>query len=326
MSQLPGGRTGEAGEPPARPRPRRPAAGDRVALVAPSGPVAADRLASGAALLRSWGLDVVTGDHLLDRHPRHGYLAGTDRDRADDFQRAWLDPSVTAVVCARGGYGVQRMVDLLDWDALSTAEPKILVGFSDVTVLHEAVAQRLGLPTLYGPMGTAASFLDDPATADHLRRTLFTPDDTRVLTSRTAAPLVPGVASGRTAGGCAALLAADRATPTGRPSFAGTLLMLEDVNEQPYQLDRTLTQLIRSGALDGVAGIALGSWEGCGPPGAVREVMLDRLGPLGVPVLWELGFGHGTSSLTVPLGVHATLDAGSGTLTIDEPLFADVAA
>ncbi|MEV7182480.1 LD-carboxypeptidase [Kitasatospora sp. NPDC093679] len=307
--------------PGPRRRPRRLTAGDRVALVAPSGPIDPQRLAAGTALLRSWGLQVVPGDHLLDRHPVHGYLAGTDADRAADFQRAWLDPGIAAVVCARGGYGVQRMVDLVDWEALRAAPPKILVGFSDITVLHETVDLRLGLPTLYGPMGTAATFLDDPATADHLRRTLFEPETTRVLTAATAEPLVPGRAAGTTAGGCAALLATDRGTPTARRSFAGTILLLEDVNELPYRLDRTLTQLLRSGAMDGVAGIALGSWEGCGPPGPVREVMLDRLAPLGVPVIWELGFGHGPSSLTVPLGVHAVLDADAGTLTLDEPVF-----
>jgi muramoyltetrapeptide carboxypeptidase len=326
MNQLPDStahRTAHRAAPSSDPaRPRRLRAGDRVALVAPSGPVAADRLAAGEALLRSWGLEVVLGAHVLDRHPVHGYLAGTDRDRATDFERAWLDPTVSAVMCARGGYGVQRMVDLVDWDAVRGAPPKVLVGFSDVTVLHEAVAARLALPTLYGPMGSAAAFLDDPSTAEHLRRTLFDPDSTRTLTSRTATALVPGRATGITAGGCAALLATDLGTSTGRPSYAGTILLLEDVNEQPYRLDRSLTQLLRSGALDGVAGIALGSWDGCGPLERVREVMLDRLGPLGVPVLWELGFGHGPSSLTVPLGVRALLDADAGTLTIEEQVLA----
>ncbi|BFV59262.1 LD-carboxypeptidase [Kitasatospora sp. CMC57] len=292
--------------------------GDRVALVATSGAIDPDQLTAGTAILRSWGLDVVPGAHLTDRHL--GYLAGTDADRAADFQRAWLDPTIAAVICARGGYGVQRMVDLLDWDALRAAPPKVLVGFSDITVLHETVAQRLGIPTLYGPMGTGATFIADPPTAEHLRRTLFTPADTLVVGAPTAGPLVPGTAHGITAGGCASLLAAERGTPTARPSFAGTILLLEDVGEHPYQLDRILTQLIRSGALDGVAGIALGSWEDCGPLAPVREVLADRLTPLGVPVAWELGFGHCPSTLTVPLGLPATLDADAGTLTFDVPV------
>ncbi|WP_441246020.1 S66 peptidase family protein [Kitasatospora sp. McL0602] len=300
-------------------RPRRLVPGDRMAIVAPSGPLDRDRLATGIRILNSWGLEAVPGEHLLDIHPALGYLAGTDAARAADFQRAWLDPTIAAVICARGGYGVQRMVDLLDWDLLRTAPPKALIGFSDVTVLHEAVATQLGVATLYGPLASATSFIADAATADHLRRTLFDPAATTVLSSPTAAPLVPGTAHGITAGGCAAVLAADRGTPTGRASFAGKILLLEDTNEHPYQLDRIVTQLLRSGGLDGVAGVALGSWAGCGPLERVRELLHDRLAPLGVPVLWELGFGHGPSSLTVPLGLSAVLDADAGTLTFDQP-------
>ncbi|MEE1785831.1 LD-carboxypeptidase [Streptomyces sp. SP17BM10] len=303
-----------------RPPQLRP--GDHVVVVAPSGPIDPERLAAGTAILRSWGLRVTAAPHVLDTHPTLGYLAGTDADRAADLRDAWLDPTVHAVVCARGGYGVHRVVDLLDWPALRRVPPKVLIGFSDVSSLHEAFAQRLGLATLYGPMCAAASFIEDGPTAEHLRRTLFDPAATTVLTGPAAAPLVPGRARGVTAGGCVHVLAAERGTPAARPSFAGSILILEDVNEHPYQLDRLLTQFLRSGALDGVAGIALGSWEGCGRPDRVREVMLDRLGPLGVPVLWELGFGHCPSTLTVPLGVPAVLDADAGTLTLEMPALA----
>ncbi|MFJ5120694.1 MULTISPECIES: LD-carboxypeptidase [unclassified Kitasatospora] len=293
--------------------------GDHVVVVAPSSPIDPQRLTAGCAILRSWGLRVTVAPHVLDTHPVLGHLAGTDADRAADLQAAWLDPTVDAVICARGGYGVHRMVDLLDWRAMRAVPPKPLVGFSDATSLHEAFAQRLGIATLYGPMGAAASFTTDGPTAEHLRRTLFEPTATTVLTSSTATALVPGRARGVTAGGCASVLAAERGTPAARPSFAGCVLVLEDVNEQPYQLDRILTQLLRSGALDGVTGIALGSWDGCGRPERVKAVMLDRLGPLGIPVLWELGFGHSPSTLTVPLGVPALLDADSGTLTLELP-------
>ncbi|MFI6156467.1 LD-carboxypeptidase [Kitasatospora sp. NPDC051170] len=293
--------------------------GDHIVVVAPSGPIDPERLTAGCAVLRSWGLRVTVAPHVLDTHPDLGYLAGTDAHRAADLQSAWLDPDVDAVICARGGYGVHRMVDLLDWTAMATAAPKAFIGFSDVSSLHEAFARRLGLATLYGPMAAAGSFVNDGPTAEHLRRTLFDPAATTVLTSPTATPLVGGRAHGVTAGGCVHVLAAERGTPAARPSYAGAILLLEDVNEHPYQLDRLLTQFLRSGALDGLAGIALGSWEGCGRPERVRAVMLDRLGPLGIPVLWELGFGHCPSSLTVPLGVPAVLDADAGTLTFEVP-------
>ncbi len=303
-------------------RPRRLVPGDRVALVAPSGPIDPQRLDAGCAILRSWGLEPVVGAHVLDTHPRLRHFAGADADRAADFQSAWLDPDIAAVLCARGGYGAQRVADLLDWDALRAAPPKVLIGFSDVTVLHELVAQRLGLASLYGPMGAGFTFVGDAPTAEHLRRTLFDPDSVRTLTGPDAGPLVPGRARGVTAGGCASVLAVERGTPGARPSFAGAILLLEDINETPYRLDRIITQLLRSGAFEGVRGVALGSWEGCGDPERIRDVMLDRLGPLGVPVLWELGFGHCPSTLTVPLGVPAVLDADAGTLTLEVPALA----
>ncbi|MFJ2554536.1 MULTISPECIES: LD-carboxypeptidase [unclassified Streptomyces] len=299
-------------------RPARLRPGARVAVVAPSGPVPADRLDAGLDILRGWDLDPVVAPHVLDVHP-HGYLAGGDADRARDLQEAWCDPSVSAVFCARGGYGAQRMVDLLDWTAIRAAGPKVLVGYSDITALHEAFAVRAGLATLHGPMTAALTFLKDPATQESLRATLFAPESVRTLGLDTARGLVPGRARGVTLGGCVSLLAADIGTPYARTSAAGGLLMIEDVGEEPYRLDRILTQLLRSRWLDGVAGIGLGSWAGCGPYEEVRALLLDRLGGLGVPVVEELGFGHGDTALTVPLGVPGVLDAESATLTLDVP-------
>ncbi|WP_405499461.1 LD-carboxypeptidase [Streptomyces niveus] len=304
---------------PVRPPRLRP--GAKVAVVAPSGPVPADRLEAGLDLLRGWGLDPVVAPHVLDRHREFDYLAGTDEARARDLQDAWCDPTVAAVLCARGGYGVQRMVDLLDWDAVRAAAPKPFVGYSDITALHEAFAVRAGVATLHGPMVAALTFLKDPATQESLRATLFEPDTVRTVGQATARALVPGRAHGITLGGCVSLLAADLGTPHARPSAAGGLLLIEDIEEEPYRLDRILTQLLRSGWLDGVAGIVLGSWAGCGPYETVRALLLDRLGGLGVPIVEELGFGHGPTNLTVPLGVPAVLEASTdvATLTMDVP-------
>ncbi|MEU3462220.1 LD-carboxypeptidase [Streptomyces sp. NPDC006733] len=300
-------------------RARRLVPGDRVAIVAPSGPVPRERIDAGVDLLRGWGLDPVVAPHVLRTHPYLGYLAGEDRDRARDLQQAWCDPSVAAVICARGGYGVQRMVDLLDWEAMRAAEPKAFVGYSDITVLHEAFATRLGLATVHGPMAAAATFLKDGPTQDHLRHTLMEPETVRVLTSPAARTMVPGRARGRTLGGTLCLLAAELGTPGARPGAAGGILLLEDVGEEPYRLDRYLTQLLRSGWLDGVAGIVLGSWAECGPYDTLRPLLLDRLGGLGVPIVEELGFGHCDSAITVPLGLPAVLDAGARTLTMEVP-------
>ncbi|MEU1527899.1 S66 peptidase family protein [Streptomyces fagopyri] len=303
-------------------RPARLAPGARVAVVSPSGPVPEERLEAGLDLLRGWDLDPVVAPHVLDRHAEFNYLAGTDAHRAADFQAAWCDPEVSAVFCARGGYGAQRMVDLLDWDAIRAAGPKVFLGFSDITTLHEAFAIRAGLVTLHGPMVAALDFLKNARTQEHLRATLFEPETVRTLTAGTGGALVPGRARGVTLGGCVSLLAADLGTPHARASARGGLLLIEDIGEEAYRLDRILTQLLRAGWLDRVAGIALGSWVDCGPYEGLRTVFADRLGGLGVPVVEHFGFGHCEGALTVAFGVDAELDADAGTLTLDEPALA----
>lgn len=162
-------------------RPPRLAPGARVAVVAPSGPVPEERLQAGLDILRGWDLDPVVMPHALERQRELDYLAGTDEQRAADLQAAWCDPSVAAVLCARGGYGAQRMVDLLDWETMRAAGPKVFAGFSDVTVLHQAFATRLGLVTLYGPAAAGVDFLKNARAQEHLRATLFEPESVRTV-------------------------------------------------------------------------------------------------------------------------------------------------
>ncbi len=288
-------------------RPARLRPGARVAVVAPSSPVPEEQLEAGLDILRGWDLDPVVGRHVLAKHPAFDYLAGTDADRADDFQEAWCDPSVTAVVCARGGYGVQRMVDLLDWDALRAAGPKVFVGFSDITSLHEAFATRMGLATLHGPMAAGVDFLKSTRGQDHLRATLFAPETVRTLPAGRV--LVPGRATGVTLGGCLSMLATDLGAPEARPSAAGGVLCLEDIGEDTYRLDRYLTQLLRAGWFEGVAAVVLGSWEECGTREELSALFTDRLGGLGVPVVADFPMGHCEDALTVPFGVSAELVA-----------------
>ncbi|MEU4798836.1 LD-carboxypeptidase [Streptomyces sp. NPDC023327] len=304
-------------------RPARLVPGARVAVVTPSGPVPEHRIEAGLDILRGWDLDPFVLPHVLDRHRDFGYLAGADADRARDLERAWCDPGVAAVFCARGGYGAQRMVDLVDWAALRAAGPKVFLGYSDATALHEAFATRLGIATLYGPMTAAADFLKSADAQEHLRTTLFTPEAARVITAKAGAKaLVGGRARGVTFGGCVSLLAAELGTPGARAAARGGLLFLEDVGEETYRLDRILTQLLRAGRLAGVTGIALGSWQECGPRDELHRLFADRLGGLGVPVVEEFGFGHCEGALTVPFGVAGELDADARTLTLDTPALA----
>lgn len=304
-------------------RGRRLHPGDAVSVVAPCSPVPADVLETGLAVLRGWGLEVVEGEHVRGRHPRLPYLAGTDAERAADLQRAWLDPRTAAVFCARGGDGAHRVLDRLDFDELRRAPVKALVGFSDVTALHEALAVELGASSLHGPVVALESFAEDAAAAEHLRTTLFAPETATVLSAPGAETLVGGTARGVTAGGNLSVLNDSLAAPHSRASARGRIVLLEDVAEDVSRIDRMLTQLLRSGWLDGAAGLVLGSWERCTPDAAaVRTLLLERLDPLGVPVVGEFGFGHRRAQITVPLGAAATLDADARTLTLDRPALA----
>lgn len=304
-------------------RPRRLVPGDCVAVVAPSSPIDTERLDRGVATLKSLGLDVQLGESVRERC---GFLAGSDAQRAADFQGAWCDPDVAAIACARGGYGAMRILDLLDWDAMAQAGPKVLLGSSDITALHEAVASRLGLVSLHGPMpiGSVLSLAEpEPVTVQHLRDTLFEPERALALHKGHALrALVGGHGHGPLVGGNVALLAATLSTDMSRPA-AGSIAILEDVDEVPYRLDRLLTSLIRAGWFDEVQGIVLGDFTNCaGVDPDVWEVLEERLTPLRVPMVAGLPFGHGPVQLTIPLGVRADLDADAGTLTLRQPALA----
>lgn len=303
-------------------RPPKLVPGDRIAVVAPSGPVLPGPLDAGVAVLRGFGLDPVVFPHVRELDARLPYLAGGDRGRARDLEDAWCDPSIAAVASARGGFGAQRIVDLVDWERMARAEPKVFVGFSDATAVHEAIARRLGVATLYGPMVAAEVFVTDPATQEHLRATLLDPDSVQTLSAPAAGTIAGGRAAGVTVGGCLTLLATDLGTRFARSTAAGGILLLEDVALDPYELDRSLTQLARAGLLEGIAGIAIGSFSGYEPYDDLRAVLAERLGPLDVPVVDELGFGHGPTSLTVPLGVSCVLDADTRTLRFELPALA----
>ncbi|MFI6453542.1 LD-carboxypeptidase [Streptosporangium amethystogenes] len=290
------------------PVPPSPRPGDTVAVVAPSGPPDFGRLARGVRVLEGLGLKVVLGAHVLDRDR---YLAGSDADRARDLQDAWCDPAVSAVFCARGGYGATRTLGLLDWDAMRAAAPKALVGSSDVTALHSAFAVELGVASWFGPMPACATISDpegpEPRTFESFTAALagMPPPITgdRVV--------VPGEVTAPVTGGNLSLLAALCGTPYAL-SARGRIVLLEDVDEAPYRIDRMLTQLLQAGALDGAAGFVLGSWVDCGDPYPVLE---ELLAPLGVPVIAGLPVGHGAPQFSVLLGALGAIDAKSCSLT-----------
>ena len=244
------------------------------------------------------------------------WLAGDDASRAAQLTAAWTDPAVRAVWAARGGSGTHRVLDLLDWPALAAAGPRLLVGFSDLTALHDALAQRLGVATLHGPVVTQLG--DGDAVAAEATRAAVLDGAGAVLRGE---PVVAGVAEGHLVGGNLTVLAAGVGTLWSRPANRAVAL-LEDVDEQPFRVDRVVTQLLRSGWFDGVRGVALGQFTRCGDPDTVRLLLRRRLEPLGVPVVEDLPVGHVPGNLPVALGVPARLDGTAGTLTV-EPAVGD---
>ncbi|GAB3921957.1 putative carboxypeptidase [Microlunatus endophyticus] len=283
-----------------------------IGLVAPSGPMAPDRIDAGIENLEAWGFEVRAGKHLYDRHPRLSYLAGFDQERAADLQATWTDPDVSAVWCARGGYGAQRMIDLLDFDALRAAGPKHLIGFSDITALHTRIGRELDQVTIHGPVGTGTQLADAPS-AEALR-SLILRQPGPGATLLTGKPLVPGSATGRLIGGNLALIAGDLGIEPApdEPS----VVIIEDVGESGYRLDRMLTSLRRAGWFESVTGVVLGDFTEADDDDLVAAVLADRLADLGVPVLQRAVFGHGDCNLALPLGAVVDLDAAAGTVRL----------
>jgi muramoyltetrapeptide carboxypeptidase len=289
------------------------AAGSRVALVAPSGPLLdATDLDRAIENTHSFGWEAVVGDHVRERD---GYLAGNDESRRADLNRFAADESIDAIWCIRGGYGAMRLLNSLDYTAWRD-RPRALIGYSDITALHAAIGPRAGLVTFHGP--TARSELTDFTRAS--LRAAVTGDGAGALTANDVVVLHGGSAGGPLAGGNLAVLSALAGTPFA-PQLDGTILVLEDVNESVYRLDRMLTQLRLSGALDRVAGIAFGQFTEIPLESNDGRALDDLLGEVaarsGVPCIARIPVGHVADQWTLPLGRTATLDADKKTITIE---------
>ena len=303
--------------------------GDRVAVLCVSSPVEPGALAAGLDALRFAGLDPVSYPSAHDPGTMRPYLAGDDAMRAGDLRSALTDPGIAGILFARGGSGAQRTLEAMDWDglalkALKTPKsqkagmpPKVLAGYSDVTAVLEAVAVKLGWASVFGPM-VAITEGASHYSFGSLLRTLMRPAQATVIQYPQAVTLTPGLARGVTTGGTLCLLASSLGTGTSRPARGG-LLLLEDVNEEDYRIDRMLTQLRRSGYLDGVAGIVAGTFTDCGPPEAIQDILAERLGSLNVPMIAWANVGHGGLFQTFPYGIAAELDADAATLRLLDP-------
>jgi muramoyltetrapeptide carboxypeptidase len=274
-----------------------------VAVVAPAGPVPRERFAAGARILGA-RYQLVHDERIFTKT---GFLAGSDEERAAELSRALADPSIAAVICARGGYGLMRILGRLDAEPYLRA-PKPIVGFSDVTALH-AWAARAGVVSVHAPVVTQLGALEaeDASALIDLLESASPPPPVEGLRT-----LVGGRAQGLLRGGNLELISRLVGTPW-QLDLDGAILLLEEVGEAPYRIDRALTQLELAGALAGVRGVVLGDFERCeaDTPPAAEEVVVERLGRLGVPIVADAPVGHGKRNRALPLGARAEISDGT---------------
>ena len=323
--------TGGAGAAPRGPRdlvrPKHLAAGDTIGLVLPASlEFEAHRVDLAQRQLEALGFRVTAGEHVKKRH---GYLAGSDRERAEDLNRMFADPEIDGIVCHRGGWGTPRLLPHLDYDAIRK-NPKVLIGFSDVTALINAVHKETGLVTFHGPNGASGL---EPYTLEHFRRVVMStepigtlevpPKGENELVNRSFPILTirGGTATAPLIGGNLTLIASLMGTPW-EVGTDGKILFLEDIDEDLYRIDRMLTQLALGGKLEKLAGFVFGFCTDCdagqGPSFSLEEILRQHFEPLGIPAVSGLAIGHIQKKITLPLGLEATLDADAGTISFDE--------
>lgn len=293
--------------------------GDRVAVVSPASTPRRDAVERCVEELRSWGLRPEIGAHAFDEQ---SYLAGSDEDRLADLNAALRDPEVRAVFATRGGKGSYRIADRLDVGALRR-DPKLVVGFSDITVLHLAIARHAGVAAVHGPMVSWDKDHIGPTAIERLRAAVMTTASVlieSVAAEPTSALTTTGRARGVLFGGNQDSIAT--AAGWALPSLDGVILLLEAVHLRLGHIDRQLTMLRNAGHLDGLAAVAVGQYTECGPernePQAWSHlsILREHLVRLGVPVLGGLPIGHGRDPHSVQLGTPAVLDADAGTLLV----------
>ena len=305
--------------------------GDTVALVSPSS--ATDdsfSLQLAKEAMEALGFKVKLGAHAASRY---GYLAGQDAERAGDLNAAFADRSVKAIVCVRGGSGAARLLPLLDY-GLIRRNPKILLGYSDITALHSAIHRQTGLVTFHGPIGVGSwnRFNVDQFQRLFLQRELMEyrnkmeAGDELVPRQNRTIPITGGKARGELIGGNLSVLVALAGSPY-MPDFSGKILFLEDVSEAPYRVDRMLSTLKLTGALDRIAGFVFGQCTDCNPGDGygsltLEQILDDYIKPLGVPAYRGAMIGHVREQFIVPVGGEVEMDADAGSFRMLAPVFA----
>lgn len=291
-----------------KPRALRP--GDRIALVAPASPFDRDRFDAGVTEIERLGLSPVVTEGVFTRR---GYVAGDARDRAASLAAAWCDPSIAAVMAARGGYGTAQILPFLDL-AVFRASNKPFIGHSDLTALLACLTCYCETTCFHGPMVLNLAGGKARYDRDSFVRSLMATEPVGELAPEGLVPFRSGVASGILMGGTLTQLVASLGTPFAFAPPLGYILLLDEIGERPYRLDRMLTQLSSSGLLARASGVVCGEFPDCDEPGGrptAREVMAELFDTFPGPVVFGFPTGHTRGpAFTVPLGVQVTLEAG----------------
>jgi len=289
--------------------------GDLITLVSPSSPIPKDKLTFLYQLLEGEGYRVEAAPNAF---ATGDYLAGSDQGKIDDLHYAFANPETKAVFCTRGGYGSARIVNQLDLDAIA-ASGKMFWGFSDITTLHSALNNR-GLVTIHAPMGITLRVPREPYVYDSVRSALRG-DNPIPSDAPGGTCVIPRVAEGIVSGGCLVLLCDSLGTPE-EANFDGKIVVIEDVDEAPHRVDAMLTHLLNHGGIRRAAGLVIGEMSNsderidAGIGGIPwREIVEERLKPIGIPMVIDFPLGHARQMLSLPFGIHAQLNAETGRLT-----------
>jgi len=285
--------------------------GDLIGIAAPAGPFDVEKFKKGVAAIKEMEFEVLVPENL--QQPDR-YLAGSDAHRASLLCDLFKTPDVKGIICARGGYGSLRILDLIDYD-LFRHHPKIFLGFSDISALIAAITTRSGLVAFHGPNITTLGQANPKTQASFYRAVTsgqllgIRPEKPRVIKS--------GKAMGVVSGGNLATLCHLLGTPYS-PTYGKQIFLMEDISEAPYQIDRMLYQMKMAGCFQGISGVVMGSFHNCAKYEAICEIVRALFEELQIPILGGFDIGHGDENMTIPMGIRATLDTDQGTLIYQE--------
>ena len=309
-------------------KPPRLKRGDKIGLIAPAGFITEEQMKKSITSLEGLGFNVIPSKNILNKF---GYLAGTDKERADDFNEMFANKNIAGIVCARGGWGAARILSLLDYKLIKN-NPKVLVGYSDITSLLYAIFRNTGLITFHGPVGISTfnefsiNNFNDVLVNPSNELTLWNADEENSSEDYERFVVRSGICNGRLIGGNLSIMVSLIGTDYD-VNLKDAIYFIEDIGEEPYSIDRMLTQMIQANKFKDAAGIVFGVCSKCiskpdesgiGNSFSIKEILIDRLYNLNIPVIYGFSFGHITNKFTLPFGAKAELNVNEQTLTLKE--------